>query len=169
LLTDIEIADYRPGALAAVVRLHMAYYSNNWGFGLPFEIKVAGELSEFLSRYNPEIDLFLAAYLPNGECIGSISLDCQDSSGKGAHIRWFIVDENEAGKGIGRILMTKVIDHCDTHGVTRSYLTTFEGLHAARKLYEAFNFKLTEELDEDQWSGGVKEQLFVRDVVLRHM
>jgi len=163
-MPDIEIADYRPGALAAVVRLHIAYYSNNWGFGLPFEIKVASELSEFLRRFDPKRDLFLAAYRPNGECIGSICLDCQDVSGKGAHIRWFIVDENEVGNGIGRILMSKVIDHCDSNNVAQSYLTTFEGLHAARKLYEAFNFKLIEELDEDQWSGGVKEQLFVRDV-----
>jgi len=162
--TGIEIAGYRPGVLADVVSMHMAYYGSEWGFGIAFETKVAGELSEFLSRYNPEKDLFLAAYRPNGECIGSITLDCQSSEEHGAHLRWFIVKQNIAGNGVGRLLMTKAIDHCNTHGFNRSYLTTFDGLHSARKLYESFGYKLTEERDVDQWAGGVQEQLFVRDV-----
>ena len=158
-----EISGYTPGALADVVRLHMAYYSTNWGFGLAFETKVASELSGFLRRFNSDNDLFLVACKSGGECIGSISLDSQDSAGEGAHIRWFIVNQELVGRGIGRILLTNVIDHCHQCGIARIYLTTFEGLHAARKLYESFGFELTEERDVDQWAGGVKEQLFVRE------
>jgi len=164
MLSEIEIAGYRPGALAKVVGLHMAYYSTHWGFGLAFETKVAGELSEFLSRYQSDKDLFLAAYLPCGECIASISLDFLNAKNKGAHIRWFIVDAKYSGQGLGRQLMTKVTSHCDNTGVTRSYLTTFEGLHAARKLYDSFDYKLVGEQDVDQWGGGVREQLFIRDL-----
>lgn len=159
----LSIGGYRPGALADVVRLHMAYYHVNWGFGLAFETKVAGEISEFMSRFNQDTDLFLTAYNSTGECVGSISLDCEDVVGKGAHVRWFIVDQKFTGHGLGRMLIKKVIDHCDKSSLARSYLTTFEGLHAARKLYESLDFKLTEERCIDQWAGGVKEQLFVRD------
>lgn len=163
MIDDLTIEGYKPGALADVVRLHMAYYHNNWGFGLPFETKVAGELSEFMSRFKSGTDLFVTAYSSTGECVGSIRLDCLDAEEQGAHIRWFIVDQKFAGHGIGRKLMTIVIEHCDCKGLPRSYLTTFDGLHAARKLYESFGFKLTNEQRIDQWSGGVKEQLFVRD------
>jgi len=163
-MNNLIFASYKPGALADVVRLHMAYYQPNWGFGLAFETKVAAELSEFLGRYKAGIDLFITVYSSTGECIGSISLDCKDATGMGAHIRWFIVDARYAGKGIGRSLMQKVIDHCNRSNFSRSYLTTFEGLHAARKLYEAFDYRLTEELDVDQWQSGVKEQIFVRDM-----
>lgn len=166
MLNDLTITGYKPGALADVVRLHMAYYHTNWGFGLAFETKVAGELSEFLSRYSPQSDLFLAAYSPTGECVGSISLDCQNAKEQGAHVRWFIVDQELAGRGVGRQLMTQVINHCDRLKFEKSFLTTFEGLQAARKLYESFDYKLTEVQDVDQWAGGVKEQLFVRDVNL---
>lgn len=155
---------YKPGALADVVGLHMAYYHQNWGFGLEFETKVASELAEFLSRYATERDLFLAVYLPTGKCVGSITLDCQGAEEKGAHVRWFIVDQEFAGRGVGRQLMTKAVNHCDKLGFSKSFLTTFEGLHAARKLYESFDYVLTEERDVDQWSGGVKEQLFVRNI-----
>ena len=163
-LDKLEIVGYRPGALADVVRMHIDYYSENWGFGVAFETKVAGELSEFLSRYSPEKDLFLAAYHPDGQCIGSISVDCQDVAGKGAHIRWFIVNQKYAGGGLGRMLMSEAINHCDSAHIAQSYLTTFEGLHAARKLYESFDYRLAEEREVDQWAGGVKEQLFVRDL-----
>jgi len=163
MLTGFEFAGYRPGALADVVKLHMDYYSRNWGFDLAFETKVATELAEFLSRFDPENDLFLVVYGTDGECVGSISLDSQDAAGAGAHVRWFIVDEKLARRGIGRTLMTSVINHCDERRFSRSWLTTFEGLDAARKLYESFDFQLTEIRDVDQWAGGVKEQLFVRN------
>jgi GNAT superfamily N-acetyltransferase len=158
-----DIGGYKAGALAEVVRLHMAYYHTNWGFGLAFETKVAGELAEFMSRFNQDSDLFLTVYSFTGECVASISLDSKDVNGMGAHVRWFVVDDHFAGQGIGRMLMRKVIEHCDRSGDNQSYLTTFEGLHVARKLYESFGFKLTEERYVDQWAGGVKEQLFVRD------
>jgi len=97
MLTGFEIAGYRPGTLADVVKLHMDYYSPNWGFGLAFETKVATELAEFLSRFDPDYDSFLVVYGTDGECVGSISLDSRDAAGAGAHVRWFIVDEKLAG------------------------------------------------------------------------
>lgn len=160
---ELEFAGYRPGALADVVRLHIDYYSAHWGFGLAFETKVAGELAEFLSRYDPVADLFLTVYSASGECVGSISLDCESAKGSpdGAHLRWFIVDENYAGRGVGRQLLEKVLRHGEKTGINRIWLTTFEGLHAARRLYEEHGFKLVEVRDVDQWAGGVREQLFV--------
>jgi len=142
--------------------MHMDYYSANWGFGLAFETKVASELSEFLSRFNLETDLFLTAYVDGGKCVGSVSLDSKHVHDSGAHVRWFIVDQNYTGKGIGKELMTKVVNHCDSCNFPQSYLSTFDGLHSARRLYESLGYKLTKESDVDQWSGGVKEQLFVR-------
>ena len=62
--------------------------------------------------------------------------------------------------------LAEVINHCVSSGLERSYHTTFEGLHAARNLYESFDYKLTEEHDVDQWAGGVKDQTSVRNVRL---
>jgi len=162
-LPDITIEDYVPGALAEVVALHMAYYAPRWGFGMAFETKVARELSQFLVRRRPDTDLFLVARAPDGSCAGSITLDCIEANEKGAHLRWFIVNQAYAGLGLGRALIDRVIDHCDQMAISRTYLTTFAGLHAARSLYESVGFRLVEEQNQDQWSGGVGEQLFVRD------
>ena len=56
---------------------------------------------------------------------------------------------------------------CDKNGDGRVWLTTFAGLDAARALYERHGFVLTAERDVDQWSGGVREQVFERRVMAR--
>ena len=48
-------------------------------------------------------------------------------------------------------------------GYDRTWLTTFKGLDAARSLYERNGFMLAGEADkDDQWGGGVREQIFER-------
>jgi hypothetical protein len=50
-----------PGAIGRVVELHGAYYHAHWGFGAFFEAKVAGELAEFIGRYDEKRDGFWTA------------------------------------------------------------------------------------------------------------
>jgi len=160
-MANYDIDGYRPGAIASVIALHAAYYAREWNFGLPFEAKVAGELSEFLTRMDKDKDLFLTAW--NGERMdASITIDLSGGGPDGAHLRWFIVSDDTRGTGLGKVLMQRAMDHCDRLGVERTWLTTFAGLGAARALYERHGFALERESDVDQWSGGVREQFFVR-------
>lgn len=154
---------YRPGALAQIVLLHMDYYASIWGFGRDFETKIAGELSAFLSKMNPDRDLFCCIYC--GEVLlGSISIDAKDAGNEGAHLRWFIVSEAARGKGLGARLMDEALAFCRGHDYTKIYLTTFAGLDAARHLYDKYGFRLASESDQDQWRGGVREQRFELDL-----
>lgn len=157
----IELDGYRPGALAGIVALHAAYYARDWCFGLPFETKVAGELAEFSNRMDPASDLFLAAYRA-GELVGSVVVDQSGGGPMGAHLRWFIVSDAARGTGLGKRLIEEAMAHCDARGFERVWLTTFAGLDVARALYERHGFVLVSEAERDQWSGGVREQLFER-------
>ena len=152
---------YRPGALGGVLGLHMDYYGREWGFGLAFETKVASELSEFLTRFEPERDLFLTAWRGD-ELVGSISMDVSGGGPDGAHLRWFVVSDAERGNGLGKQLMARAIAHADEVSAGPVWLTTFAGLDAARALYQRFGFMLKSESGADQWQGGVREQMFVR-------
>ena len=160
---DLTFDGYRPGALAETIALHMAYYAPHWGFGAPFESKLGREMGEFLGRYNPDRDLFLTAYRPDNTLVGTITLDGIDAdTPDGAHLRWFIVSEAAQGMGLGRQLMARAAEFLDRKGYDRAYLTTFAGLDAARSLYEAFGFSLTNEEPTDPWSGSVGLQRFDR-------
>jgi GNAT superfamily N-acetyltransferase len=165
-MADFELGGYRPGALAAVVKLHIDYYSANWDFGVHFETLVAYDLAEILRRQNPERDLFSIATI-DGAIVGSITIDGlhgRDEQGQGAKLRFFILSEAARGKGIGNALMRAALEHCRRAGFKRISLWTFAGLHSARHLYEKYGFKLVEEREAAQWGKTVTEQRFVLEL-----
>lgn len=156
----IAFDGYRAGCLADIVGLHARYYARHWNFGIAFETKVASELAEFLSRFDEESDLFIAAY-EDGHVVGSIAVDLTGGGPDGAHLRWFIVSDAVRGSGLGGRLLNHAMDFCDGKRCA-AWLTTFAGLDAARALYERHGFVLASEIEQDQWRGGVREQLFRR-------
>lgn len=153
------LGGYVPGFIGRITELHANYYSNNWGFGLYFESKVATELSEFLNRFDKNRDGIWAAEA-NGEIVGSIIIDGNNSDGEGARLRWFILDSEFQGIGIGNLLMDKAITFCKEKEYERIYLWTFAGLDAAKHLYEKYGFKLCKEHEDNQWGITVSEQMF---------
>lgn len=155
----MEIKGYIPGAIGRITELHAIYYSKQASFNLYFESKVATEMSEFLTRFNPDRDGFWIAYI-NGQIVGSIVIDGIKSNTEGLHLRWFIVSPNYQGRGIGTRLLESAIGFCRKVESKRVYLWTFSGLDAARHLYEKFGFILREEITAKTWGKTVKEQLF---------
>jgi len=155
---------YRPGIIAEALALEMAYFAANWGFGRQFEAKLAADLGEFFARYDHRRDLFLGALDRHNQLIGTVTIDGIDVSGHGAQLRWFVVSPTVQGQGIGQALMERVDTFLRERGYRRTFLTTFEGLEAARRLYERFGFRLVMEETTDPWSGNVGMQTFVREI-----
>lgn len=79
-----------------------------------------------------------------------------------AHLRWFIVDDSIRGSGVGRQLLSSPMDFVDRHAFAETRLWTFDGLDAARHLYEQHGFVMEEEWLGAQWGNEVFEQRFVR-------
>ncbi len=161
-MSDINITKgYIPGSIGRVVELHGTYYNAHWKFGPFFESKVAAELAEFIRRYDKNRDGFWTASL-EGRIEGSITIDGIHNTGKGAHLRWFIVSDALRGRGIGNRLIHSAMDFCRSKGCKRIYLWTFEGLSPARHLYEKHGFQLVEKRNGLQWGTEVIEQQFER-------
>jgi len=156
----VIIAGYVPGAIGRVVQLHAEYYHRHWGFGRFFEVKVAEGLSEFWSRFDERRDGFWTACL-GGQVEGSIAIDGIHADSEGAHLRWFILAPELHGRGLGNRLLETAINFCHHCGYHRVYLWTFQGLDAARHLYEKFGFSLATEKRGTTWGVEVNEQEFV--------
>jgi GNAT superfamily N-acetyltransferase len=152
---------YVPGCIGRVAQLHANFYSKASGFGLPFEARVARELSEFMQRCDGRRDLFALAIV-DGSIEASIAIDGIDADGKGAHLRWFIASDKLKGRGVGSTLLKMAVDHADAQGFPKTYLWTFEGLHAAHHLYARAGFRLAHEARGMQWGSEVNEQMYVR-------
>lgn len=158
-MSGMILTGYLPGAIGRIVELHANYYHLDWGFGLFFEARVAREMSEFLSRFNETRDgLWIVSF--NDRIEGGIAIDGIKARTDGAHLRWFILSEEVRGRGFGHRLMEEAISFCKKKDYRKIYLQTFEGLHAARHLYEKFGFRLVHQAEGTQWGNNVTEQKF---------
>jgi GNAT superfamily N-acetyltransferase len=61
-----------------------------------------------------------------------------------AQLRWFLIEPEFRGLGLGRKLMETCLNHCSEKGYRKVYLWTFDELDAARHLYKIFGFRVTE-------------------------
>ena len=151
---------YSPGLLGRIVQLHASYYSKKVSFGLEFETLVACDMAAFLARINRSMN---ATWFVenNGEIAGGISIDGEDLGADIGHIRWFIIDDTIRGAGFGNGLMEAAMDFVREQGFKEVHLWTFDGLNAARALYEKHGFALVEENLGQKWGKEVFEQKFV--------
>jgi len=158
-MNEIIFSGYVPGAMGRMVELHASYYHREWEFGLFFEARVAKEMAEFLSRFDDTRDGFWIVSLKN-RIEGGIAIDGIKAMTDGAHLRWFILSPEIRGRGLGNKLMEEAVSFCRKKNYKKVYLETFEGLHAARHLYEKFGFKLVHQAEGAQWGKKMTEQRF---------
>ncbi len=162
-MSEIKLRGYIPGAIGRIAELHANYYSEHWNFGLFFEAKVASELSEFLTGFDEKRDGFWTA-CKNNRVEGALAIDGIKAMTQGAHLRWFVLSPALHGLGIGNILMKEAVMFCRKNNYKKVFLHTFEGLHAARHLYEKYGFRLSGQNEGAQWGTLVLEQKFELDL-----
>jgi GNAT superfamily N-acetyltransferase len=150
---------YLPGCIGRVTELHGDFYHRHAGFGVYFESKVASELSAFLQRYDAERD-GIWLILVDGKVEGSVVVDGLHAEDEGAQLRWFILSDRMRGCGSGNVLLTAAVNFCRARRYERIYLWTFEGLNAARHLYEKYGFCLAKQQPGMRWGAEVIEQCF---------
>lgn len=151
---------YLPGCIGRITELHARFYAVHAGFGVYFESRVARELAAFCERYDAERDgLWLA--LRDDQVEGAVAIDGSHAATDGAHLRWFIVSDRLRGSGSGSRLLAQAMAFCDGR-YRKTYLWTFDGLSAARHLYEKHGFRLAQQQPGQQWGTEVLEQRFER-------
>jgi DNA-binding MarR family transcriptional regulator/GNAT superfamily N-acetyltransferase len=152
---------YQLGLIARITQMHALFYARVSGFGQRFESVVAGGLAEFSNRLERPGNAIWSAK-QGGQIMGSVAIDGEDLGPGIAHLRWFIVDDEARGSGIGRRLLAAALAFVDEQAFAETQLWTFSGLSAARRLYEAHGFVCVEERPGSQWGAEVLEQRFVR-------
>ncbi|WHY69398.1 helix-turn-helix domain-containing GNAT family N-acetyltransferase [Neobacillus sp. SuZ13] len=147
--SEVSIRTFQPGDVGFVAHLHGTLYENTYKFGRMFEYYVMKGLTEFMFNSDGG-ELWVAEV--NGKMAGSIAIT--KSTEHVAQLRWFILDESYHGLGIGKKLMETAIDFCKEQGYKHVFLWTVSVLGAARHLYHKYNFGLTEEKQNYEWTGS---------------
>ncbi|AUO09720.1 bifunctional helix-turn-helix transcriptional regulator/GNAT family N-acetyltransferase [Priestia megaterium] len=121
-----------------IIEKQRAFYTDNYGFDATF-------LDYLHETFDAEIEKVWIAE-NHGDFVGSIGIVKENE--KTAMLRWFIVEDNVRGKGVGTRLIQLLLDYCKEQQYERVILWTISSLPTARRLYKKFGFEITETKEE---------------------
>jgi len=146
----------RPGDLGEIVRMHGVLYAREFGFDPSFEGYVAGPLAEFARRGEARERLFIAE--DGSRIVGVVAIVA--ASDEVAQLRWFLVDPEARGVGLGTTLLAQAVEFSRGCGYRSIVLWTVRALDAAARLYRAAGFARTEVKPGRHWGVDVIEEKY---------
>ena len=174
-LEDISIrTELRPGDIGYAIFLHGALYSREYNYELQFESYVAKGLCEFYEKYNPARNRVWVCEHKRSNPADKRSSPVDENKmvgflllmdrGESAQLRYFLIEPEYRGIGLGSKLMNLYMDFLHKCGYRQSYLWTTHELHIAIALYKRFGFQLTEEKESTAFGKPLTEQRY--DLIL---
>lgn len=150
-----------PGDLGYIMYSHGKLYGKEYNYGVSFETYVGHGLYEFYKKYDPSLDRVWICEKQD-KIIGFILLVHQEN--KTAQLRYFFLDKEARGLGIGNKLITSLIDFAKEKKYESIFLWTTDDLLAAHHLYKKYGFKMTEEKPSTEFGKSLIEQRY--DLIL---
>ena len=144
----------KAGDIGYITYLHGTLYAAEYGLDHTFEGYVAAGLGQFANTYNSEHDYFAVAEL-DGTIVGSVAIVGQPD--QTAQLRWFLVDPDARGQGLGKRLLRDAVDFCRQRNYKSVFLWTISELKTATHLYRDAGFQLTEQNTHEIW-GAVRTE-----------
>ena len=148
-----------PGDVEAVEELHARVYVPEDGFGPRFVAYVADGIAELVRalEHDPGAGRLWLAEV-DGHLKGSIAI--VRAAPAIAQLRWFLLDPELRGRGLGRDLLDEALAYAERAAYESVFLLTVKGLDRAAKLYRAAGFGLTDERPGAPWAGQAIEQRY---------
>lgn len=151
----ILIRTYQPGDIEYIVKRHRELYEVEYGFNTKFGDYVEKYMHKFdICHDKTQENIWVAER--ERKVIGTIALVKVDDST--AQLRWFLIEPEIRGKGLGHTLMKTTIDFCKEKNYKHVLLWTVNILDTARHLYKSYGFNLTETQENEEWGCKLTEE-----------
>jgi GNAT superfamily N-acetyltransferase len=151
----------RAGDLGELIAQHGRLYRAEYGLDERFEAYVASGVSDaVLSGTATRFWL-----VRDGDRLLGSAAVSQVDEGVG-QFRWFLLEPELRGRGVGRLLLAESLEHCRRVGDRQVFLWTIDVLRAAAALYRSFGFIETQRLPESA-AWGVPTTAVRYDLSLR--
>lgn len=154
-----RLRSHRPGDVGWILHRQAVVYTEEFGYLPVFERYVAESLPPFLQDHDEARDRLWMAEADDGRILGFIAVHHVDERPGWAKLRWYLVEREARGQGLGRNLMDTALDFCREAGYEGVFLWTVDDLQAARRVYEATGFRLETQDDAPcPWAPWGHEQ-----------
>ena len=151
------LRSHRPGDIGYITYRHAMFYSETYGFDVTFDAYVASGLAQFVMRYDPQREHLWIAEAGTA-IVGSIAIVKAEE--EVAQLRWFLVESQARGKGLGNKLLHETVEFCKRQNYRKIILWTVSNLEAARQLYDRFGFQVSTTNTHQIWGQELTEELW---------
>lgn len=151
------LRSHRPGDIGYIIYRHAVFYSNNYGFDTTFDAYVASGLAEFAMNFDAQKEHLWVAE-DGANLLGSIAIVKSEKSI--AQLRWFLVEPDAGGIGLGNKLLHEAVEFCKRKNYQKVFLWTVGNLYTARHLYEKFGFQVSTTKTHEIWGQELTEELW---------
>src|SRR3954452_13901967 len=141
--------DLRPGDLGAIIEHHGRTYAREYGVDSSFEAHVAAAVARAALRGFPRETEAIWIVERDGGHAGSLAMT--DEGDGVACIRFFVVDSDLRGHGLGRRLLEELLDTARAQDFERAVLETFSDLAPPARLYRHHGFRVTNAETGHRW------------------
>jgi GNAT superfamily N-acetyltransferase len=152
LTESLIIRTYKQTDMDFIIKRHKELYEDEYGFSSEFGDYVEKYVLKF-HDYHDENRENIWIVEKDGKQIGVIAIVSADEAA--AQLRWFLIEPEMRGRGLGHKLVKTAIDFCREKNYKHILLWTVNILGAARNLYKAYGFTLTESVKNDSWSKDI--------------
>ncbi len=150
----LKIRTYRSGELGYIAWRHSVIYRQEYDLGDIFEFYLIQGMYQYLNECEGRGEVWVIDYA--GKVQGSIAI--VETEPGVAQLRWFLIEPEFRGFGLGKKLMETCMKYCREKNYNNVYLWTFDELDAARHLYESFGFRVTETKTSAPWGRDITEE-----------
>jgi GNAT superfamily N-acetyltransferase len=143
---------------AAIAELHKRVYSAEYGRNQAFTDAVATSVQAAVERGWPHRGgaVWLIDDDRTVRLEGSLGLT-READGLG-RVRWFVLDHELRGRGLGRQLIDELLAEARAQSINRLELETFSALTAAAHIYRTVGFRLVSSRERDDWGPTITYQ-----------
>ena len=146
----------REGDVQAIADLHRRVYGPEYGRNEEFVSSVTRGIEEAHRAGWPEQSGAVWLVERRGRLVGSLALT--DEGGGVGRVRWFVLEADVRGRGLGRSLVAELLDEARGAGMRKLVLETFSALTAAARIYREAGFELRWSREREDWGPPVTYQ-----------
>lgn len=161
VVNPITIRNFVSDDIDYVISRHQILYEEEYKLSPVFGDYVEKGLHHFAQCYDKEKEYMLIPEM-NGHPVGSIVIAKVDD--KTAQLRYFLLEPETRGRGLGHKLVDMALFFCREKGYKHVFLETISALETARHIYASKGFRITQSHKNPTWGKDILEERWDLDL-----